>query len=149
MERKHSYLVTGPPYEAGSEAELFRDLARTWANGSRQMAALAAADAAAYRHVLQPNQYVPDSKPISAEERATAYVEESRNAVAVRRGYPELEAAGRQLSSQGIAFRDLTGIFADSRETLYTDSCCHLNAEGYRRVVAALCPDLRAALSGP
>ena len=95
-----------------------------------------------YYHFLQPNQYVPDSKPLSAEEVADAWRANHPYRTPALEGYPRLVRYGRRLRRNGIAFHDLTGIFRERPETLYRDTCCHLNqagntllAEAIRRVI--------------
>jgi hypothetical protein len=48
----------------------------------------------------------------------------------VRRGYPFLRAAGAELRAEGVAFHDLTQVFAGVGEPLYVDDCCHVATEG-------------------
>ena len=123
-------LETGPavPYE--TERSMYEDLVAIWRRCSVQMHRLARANGIQYFHFLQPNQYVEGSKPLTAEELRTAYRETSNRKVPVERGYPLLMEAGRALTREGVPYFDLTMMFADSRETLYRDACCHLNARG-------------------
>lgn len=133
-----SFTMHGPAYAVVSEADTLRDLAGVWRNASAQMATLCAASGARYFHFLQPNQYVPDSKPLNPAERKQAFAEHHpfRHGVVV--GYPYLEKAGRDLQKAGVRFTDLTGIFAHTDETVYNDDCCHLNETGYRIVAAEI-----------
>ena len=124
----------------------FLEAGQAWARASWQMHKLAAAHGFDYVHFLQPNQYVPGSKPLSARERRIAHIDgfaeeelpyhPSVRAYkpAVEAGYPILQAAGRHLGSRGVDFVDLTGIFEATTDTLYDDACCHLNREGYARL---------------
>jgi hypothetical protein len=63
-------------------------------------------------------------------------------------GWPHLAAAGGELAAAGVAFHDLTGLFAERRETLYIDDCCHLNVRGNEllgeAIGRALAPQLAA-----
>lgn len=118
----------GPPHP--TPAQPLVHAARLWADSSRLIQAVAGAFDLPYLHVLQPNQYVPDSKPLSEEERRQAYQPDSEIARVVRAGYPHLQEAGQQLVAEGIAFHDLSGVFADHADTLYWDICCHFNTTG-------------------
>lgn len=109
-------------------AEIARDY---WHRGALLLASLTERHGAAYYHFLQPNQYLPDSKPLSAEERATAFRPRG-TAWMVREAYPQLAQLGQRLREQGVKFFDLSRIFADVPETLYIDWCCHLNERGNR-----------------
>ena len=125
--------------------ELFPAAARVWYRGSLALARLAELGGAEYYHFLQPNQYVPDSKPLSATELARAY-EPERYGPFVAKGYPQLREFSRDLQNQGINYFDLTGIFVDRRETLYRDGCCHFNDHGQELLAAAMVQRLEPAL---
>jgi hypothetical protein len=109
---------------------LFEDIAHLWGRSSLQMHRLCTASGTAYCHFLQPNQYVPESKPMGASERAVAYNADHVYRAPVEQGYPQLQAEGSRLASQGVAFHDLTSLFATIQEPLYVDDCCHVNATG-------------------
>jgi hypothetical protein len=128
--RPASYAVTGPRRAYGSDAELYADLARIWSRGSLEMHRLAAAHAIPYFHFLQPNQYVPDSKPLTPREREAAYLEGHAYQRSVVAGYPRLLEEGAQLRARGVRFFDLTRIFAGHTESLYVDPCCHFGNDG-------------------
>ena len=121
-----------------------QESARLWYRSSVMLARLAAGAGADYYHFLQPNQYVPDSKPLSTWEREFAWVAGAQSHV--RLGYPPLQEIGRDLPSQGVNYFDLTGIFADRPETLYRDACCHLNERGNQLLAAAMIQRMAPAL---
>ena len=120
--------------------------ARFWYRSSLMLARLAALGGADYYHFLQPNQYVPAAKPLSPEERETAYVPRGYYKSVVERGYPLLREFNRDLQNQGVNYFDLTGIFAAHSETLYRDKCCHLNARGNELLAAAMVQRMEPAL---
>ena len=126
--------------------ELFPAAARIWYRSSVTLARLAEVAGADYYHFLQPNQYAPGSKPLSPEERAIAYKPDGRYDPFIAQGYPLLRQFGQDLPGQGVNYFDLTGIFADRRETLYRDKCCHLNNRGYELLAAAMVQRLEPAL---
>ena len=134
--------------------ELSRSAVRVWYRGSVILHDLSRTAGAEYYHLLQPNQYLPDSKPLTDQELAVAYDPEKLDVQAYRDGYPLFRRLGAELREQGINYHDLTQIFADRRETLYVDRCCHLNARGNELLAASmvqrLAPALRnrAALAG-
>jgi hypothetical protein len=119
-----------------------RDAASRWAQASIQLRDLAEANGARYFHFLQPNQYVAGSKVFTEEEKRFADVDgytgqdfpfhpAVRNYKPIARlGYPLLIENGAALRQPGVHFVDLTGIFADVRETIYRDACCHYNGTG-------------------
>ncbi len=126
--------------------ELRPAAARFWYRSSLMLARLAALGGADYYHFLQPNQYVPDSKPLSPEELASAYAPQEGFLPLVTQGYPLLTAFNPDLQSPGVHYFDLTGIFADHPETLYGDPCCHLNDRGNERLAAEMVQRLEPAL---
>lgn len=122
--------ATGPTRHYSSDAELYDDLVAVWSRSSRQMDALCKARGIRYLHFLQPNQYVPDSKRLTAKERAEAYRADHPYRPAVLAGYPKLRVEGAKLASAGIRFYDLSMLFSDVDATVYRDACCHINQTG-------------------
>ena len=53
-------------------------------------------------------------------------------------GYPLLRKEGQRLQEQGVAFRDLSGVFRERTETLYVDICCHFNDRGHEILADAI-----------
>lgn len=125
-----SFAKYGPPFAAAEPRETMRQLAQFWARCSRLMDSACKASGSAYFHFLQPNQYVPDSKTLTAEEKATAFAPDQPYSKAAVLGYPAFQEAGRELAAAGIAYFDATPLFKDHPETLYLDACCHINEQG-------------------
>jgi len=126
------FVAQGPYRPPVSEEALYDELVGIWSRASLQMHRLCTANGIRYVHLLQPNQYVPGSKPMGREERARAISEASPFRGPVERGYPRLSAAGAELVGEGIRFEDLTRAFEGVEAPLYDDACCHLNRAGYR-----------------
>lgn len=136
--------ASGPPFPAISRDETMDELVAVWSRGSRDLAALATAVGADYRHFLQPNQYLPGSKPLSDEERAKAFDPHSPFRELVVAGYPRLISAGARLRLEGIPFHDLSGLFSGVEETAYADDCCHFTTAGIARIVDAIVDGVEA-----
>lgn len=83
--------------------------------------------------VIQPNQYVPNSKPLSDVEKRDFLTSENLPRI-ISDWYPRIRALYGELGAEGIFTVDLTEVFSDTQETTYADECCHLNALG-RRIV--------------
>ncbi len=132
------YVASGPPRRYASEAELFGDLAGVWERSSVQMSRLCAANGARYFHFLQPNQYLPNSKPLHPDELRTNAEQGHPYRTGVEKGYPFLRARGARLPESGVFFRDLTDTFRDERAPMYIDMCCHLNKEGNTRLATRI-----------
>ena len=91
-----------------------------------------------YFHFLQPNQYVPDSKPFGPIERARAYKEDAIYKTGVEQGYRLLIEEGRHLASAGVRFVDLTREFAGIEAPIYIDDCCHLDLNGHEIIASTV-----------
>ncbi len=124
------FQARGPRREYASRSATLEDLAAVWQRSSLQMHAVCRERGIVYYHFLQPNQYLPGSKTLTAEEKKKAWREDHPYRPAIAEGYPRLIERGEELGGMGVRFIDLTGIFASSNETLYHDTCCHLNFRG-------------------
>jgi len=144
---RHRYRLTGPPRALASESEVYDELARAWEVGSLQLHRLCRANGIRYVHFLQPNQYVEGSKPLGADERKVAFRDDHPYRRGVAAGYPRLRERGARLRAQGVAFTDLTGIFAGRREALYVDDCCHVGPAGYALIADAVADGLLAPVA--
>jgi hypothetical protein len=133
--RGHNPQAQGPRLPADAPGA---DVVAVWRRSSLQMARLCAALGVPYFHFLQPNQYVPDSKPMDEAERSVAWREDSPMHGPVEAGYARLREAGAALARDGVAFTDLSGVFAGVREPVYIDDCCHLNGLGNQLLGAAV-----------
>ncbi len=140
------YVAHGPRFEYSTAEDVYGHLARVWSRSSLQMAAVCRALGIEYLHFLQPNQYVPGSKPMSAEEREAAILEHHPYREGVEVGYPYLIEEGEWLREHAVNFHDLTMMFADNNEVLYRDKCCHLNERGYTLVVQRILQEVKAAI---
>ena len=139
----------GPRRIFAEDAAFHQEAARVWYRGSLLLASVAQLAGAEYYHFLQPNQYVPNAKPLSAAEVTDFYRAVSPREQAIRQNYhPRMQEFGARLQLEGPGFHyfDLTGIFADHRETLYADACCHLNERGNELLAAAMVARMAPAL---
>jgi hypothetical protein len=125
-----SYAQRGPSYDVSDTAQLYRDLAAVWKRSSLQTRNLCEANGIRYYHFLQPNQYLPGSKPINSEEALKAVSPASPYKEPIEKGYPEFVKGIAELQAQGVKAIDLTQIYSDHPESLYTDTCCHTSTQG-------------------
>lgn len=130
-DEQSGYVVTGPSRVYENTDQFYLDLATNWKESSLLMRDIAKANGMRFYHFLQPNQYVPNSKPMGSEEKAVAIRENHYYRDDVERGYPLLRQAGRELREQGVQFYDMTSVFENVREQTYIDDCCHLTVFGY------------------
>jgi hypothetical protein len=117
---------------------MFTDYAEIWARSSLEMELLCAGYGIRYLHFLQPNQYLPGSKTLTAEERAVAYDQAVGDTQRVATAFPIFAARGRDLRIQGVDFIDLTMLFKDEPRSVYLDTCCHLNQLGNQQLAEAI-----------
>lgn len=138
---------SGPAQTFGGIDDVLAENADRWEDASRQMARLCRANGVGYVHFLQPNQYVPGSKPMSEAEQHLAWSRADNDPfkVAVQKGYPRLKERGQRLEEEGVRFVDLTMMFREITEPVYEDFCCHVNRHG-NDLVAAKIADAIASL---
>jgi hypothetical protein len=141
-----SFAITGPGAGGLDESGARAQMADVWEQCSLDLHAVCARRGIAYFHFLQPNQYVPGSKSIGAEEAAIAVHENNPFRAAVQEGYPLLQARAPALLAGGVRFVDLTGMFRDHPEPLYVDDCCHVNRAGYVLMARRIAATVRNAL---
>lgn len=138
--------IRGPVVEYADAQAVYSEVALVWARASLQMERLCALYGTDYFHFLQPNQYVPDSKPYTDEERRVALRDDYIGGEHVREGYPYLRDRSDELREQGVNFVDLTDIFAREARTIYSDFCCHVNELGAEILAARIADTIAAAV---
>lgn len=144
--REMPWTSTGPEQHFRNRKEMYRHSVDLWKRSSRLLHLFCRSNGIRYFHFLQPNQYVPDSKPMQEDERRIALSEQSPFREPVQICYPMMQAAARSLQVDGVAFHDLSQLFADTEVAVYRDDCCHVHDHGGdlmareigRRIAAAL-----------
>ena len=145
MTQKSSFIHHGPP-NASSDTAIEEEAIEIWRRCSVAMHQLCRANGTLYLHVLQPNQYVPDSKPLTDFEKEKCIDPDGTNGATVKMLFPRLIETGRRMQADGLAFSDQTQVFSGVTETLYVDPWCHFNEEGNRMLCEALVPEIRELL---
>ena len=79
---------------------------------------------------LQPNQYFEGSKPFTDVEKKVALKQKAHTGPQLATYYPLVRKMWRELGGGGAEAHDLSMLFEHYSETLYSDSCCHLNERG-------------------
>ena len=136
IDRGDAYFMTGPEFDRASENRLHL-LASVWKQCSLQLDRLCRGNGIRYFHFLQPNQYVPESKPLGPAEHALAFNEESIYKSGVENGYRLLADHGKELTAAGVTFVDLRMAFENIEEPVYIDDCCHLDLNG-NEIIASI-----------
>lgn len=142
-------VATGPRIEFKSERDMLTHLADLWRRSSRAIHDLAAGAGIRYYHFLQPNQYVPGSKPMGADEKRDAVRPASPYRRLVEAAYPLLRESGQALAATGVRFHDLTTVYAAHPEPLYIDACCHVSTRGSVIVADRIFDAIRRDLTRP
>ena len=132
------FAADGPAIDDLTEDQLDAEVVTLWERSSRQLYHLCTANGIRYIHCLQPNQYLEGSKPLSEMESTRFHAPGQCMGQSVNRLYPKMIAAGADMRTDGIAFHDLTQIFSDIPETLYSDVFCHLNDHGNQMLAEAV-----------
>ena len=136
----------GPSIPFHNIAQVHQETVQVWYRSSALLSRLAAAGGADYYHFLQPNQYIPNSKPLSPKERREYHHPPHFNLTDYNLTYPLFTQLGQELQQNGVHYFDLAQIFNDHPETLYRDVCCHLNQRGNELLAAAMVQRLAPAL---
>lgn len=109
-----------------SQEEAIQRALRIWISSSRSSYAVASINGIRYLEVIQPSQYLEGSKKFSHEEELRVRSDQSMKVVG--RGYSLVNTEDFGLSPINIL--DARFIFAETRQQVYKDNCCHLNQEG-------------------
>lgn len=142
QKRDFAYEALGPDYDLKDWQAVANYAADQWLNSSLALRDLAEGSGARYFHFLQPNQYIEGAKPLSEEEQQNAYVAKGGYGHVYKMSYPYLVERFSTLAQQNVQFKDLTYMFKDDADTLYIDTCCHLNAKGYYFVAQKLLAEI-------
>jgi hypothetical protein len=118
----------GPQFK--QKGNKYKIAAKIWQHASEMLYAICKANDLIYIHVLQPNQYVEGSKPLSENEKKRAIDPNLKWGIAAREGYRYLISMGKELKHKGVPFYDLTMIFKESTDDIYVDVCCHFEKKG-------------------
>ena len=129
----HGFHAAGPPFDYSNGDEfLYEELSWVWARSSFLLDQISKENHIAYFHFIQPNQYDEGSKEFTEEERKIAFNGRHLYGKGAQKGYPYLRQRIPFLREKGVHVYDLSMIFKDVRQTVYSDSCCHFNAWGYQ-----------------
>lgn len=154
QQQESVFQVLGPEPSVDKE-QVFEQSLRVWREGTTQMARTARANNIKYYHVLQPNQYLPDSKELSETEKKSAYVPTMRDdslflhvykyQEGVEELYPQMREIGQELEQKSeLRFIDATQIFKNTRDTIYVDPCCHYNERGSHMLIDAVADKIQS-----
>ena len=138
---RSSFIHHGPA-NSNSKAAVEDEAVAIWQRCSLAMHKLCRANGTLYLHVLQPNQYVPGSKPLTEFEKEKCIDPGGSVDMTVKALFPRLIEQGRKMGADGLAFSDQTQVFSAVTESLYVDPWCHFNEEGNRLLCEAIVPEI-------
>lgn len=143
-----TFQTQGPEVFAGTtDAAAKQQIINTWKQSTIQMSRVAKANGAQYIEFLQPNQYLLNTKPYSAEELQKFINKNHPYAEITKNMYPQLIKTARSLAPDDAMIVDLSHVFAHKNETLYADDCCHYNKRGYEILTSAIMDTLTPFLN--
>ena len=122
---------TNPSLINEEKAEYNKHVTNIWAESSNKISKFSSDNDIPYIHVLQPNQYFPNSKTLSKKELDDFY-KPGPYKTAVERHYKDFDIEA--LIAENTL--DQRGIFYDERRTVYADSCCHFNQLGMSLIIS-------------
>jgi len=125
------YVKEPPERSAESEFTIEQELelyARYFQRYTRFQHQLLTANGVKAYFFLQPNQYVPSSKPFSEKEKRIAFGNDQAEGLAA--SFALLRSKVGELRGEGVLSFDLTQVYSDVTDTVYIDNCCHVNALG-------------------
>jgi hypothetical protein len=134
---------SGPAFRDPTPNRVLAESAAVWKRTSLQMWHASKSHGIHYLHMLQPNQYLPGTKPLTPWEELNAIAGPD---VGYRRGvesgYPYLLSEGKELAALGAPFVDLTRVFEEETGPIYRDRCCHHTSRGYALLARAITNEL-------
>lgn len=131
IDNESDYQATGPVTAISDTLEFFKLQAEQWASSSKLINDLSKHNGFIYLHFLQPNQYVENSKSFTKEELQIAVSREDYSySIAAKKGYKYLIENGAEIKQKGVNFFDLTPMFKNEKQSVYSDMCCHFNELG-------------------
>ncbi len=136
--KRKEFLRRGPDLGFNDGSAIYPAIARHWRDCSILMKSLCDARGILYLHFLQPNQYFDTGRSLTDEEKRIAFMEDHAYRQGVVEGYPLLREEAASLLAAGVRFNDLTSIYDGVGETLYIDTCCHTNREGYEIIAGVV-----------
>jgi len=141
------------PTSASPEEDRLDEIVRVWVEGSEMLFSISKGRGIPYLHVLQPTlqDVVPrPSKPLSPEEQEIAATQIGTWAAwaeGVKKLYPRMRERADALREGGVAFEDLSYLFASTPGTIYYD-ICHYNQRGNEMLARAIVQRLARELDG-
>ena len=110
-----------------SKSEIIKRSLEVWSRSSRLTNLLASSWGSRYFEYLQPNQYLEGQKILSPVELeimsgGTQY------SVPIREHYAKVDFGTLGLPRDSVW--DGRSLFKDKPQTVYSDSCCHMNSDG-------------------
>ncbi len=113
------------------KAKYLQRVLNIWSFSSNKLAAVADERGIPYIHVIQPNQYLKNSKPFSKKEVAE-YLNYAPYKDPIELHYQKL-SLDELLTANRL---DQRWIFIDEIRTVYSDNCCHFNKLGMETIIS-------------
>ena len=139
MPNARPYFVTGSDFmQSTPRKELAKYAMDFWERSSLQIYDLSKAYHFQYFHFLQPHQYAEGSKELSDVEKKNFYTLEAPANRDVKEFYPLFQEGIHELQAKGVQAFSLVDVYKNTKETIYRDSCCHVNPLGNKMMGDAI-----------
>ncbi|MCL4364049.1 hypothetical protein M1328_02305 [Patescibacteria group bacterium] len=139
------YQISGPEKYYSDNEKIIENIVNTWKNSSIELGLLAKSNGITYLQFLQPNQYFPNSKTLTNEEKKYDYSDNQPYKDAIEKFYPKFISQEQELENKGVQFFDMTEIFKSVDVTIYNDNCCHYNELGNRMIADFIVNKIQAS----
>ena len=133
----------GERFFPNPDAEVLAFAARQWQAYHELVHRTATAQGTLSLHILQPNPFVPESKPLTPTEQKLIHQSFPVQSF-VEEGYPLLRQGVRKLLAQNVAATDLTHVYRANTDEIWIDSA-HANTRGYELVINRIVAKIREA----
>lgn len=138
-----------PPIENGVFPEgkiRYKELTENWARYVQLQWEIAKAYKVPQIFLIQPSGYLPESKPMSEEEKKIALHSDPKIQNERREAIQSLYSRANELFRNRVPVKGLGDIFQKQKDQVYSDDCCHLNEKGISLLAEAVKNELQLLL---
>jgi hypothetical protein len=91
---------------------------------------------------IQPSQYSPDGKVFSDEETRVALHSNPDRVEDFKKVFLKLRQSGKKMQTLGVDVIDLMSLFSKNNESIFIDTCCHINQRGNEILGSAIAKEV-------
>ena|GEM_PF-5188388 len=114
-----------------NSTERIKERANTWERYTRLQGIIGKSQGIDSFYFIQPNIHVKGSKILSNKEEELLELDKLNEGFkSIDHSYRLLRKSVEKLKNEDVTVYNLELIFKDTKKTLYTDNCCHVNVQG-------------------